>query len=160
MDLDALKRQLIHDEGLRLKPYKDSKGIWTILVGHNMEAKPLSLDMQRRLAEDGALVEMDAIIVLHDDITEHCILLDKYLPWWSTKLDDARQNALVNMAFNLGVGPSDEQPDGKILQFKNSLALLERGEYEKAAANFAMSAWYKQVGQRAVRLVAIIKGTA
>lgn len=157
MNLDHVKRQLIHDEGLRLKPYKDSKGIWTILVGHNMEAKPLPAEMQARLEKDGALTEVDAESVLCTDIGDHCILLDKYLPWW-TQLDEARQGALVNMAFNMGVGPSEEDPNGKLLQFKNSLALLERGEYEKAAANFAMSAWYKQVGARAVRLCAIIKG--
>jgi hypothetical protein len=36
--------------------------------------------------------------------------------------------------------------------------LIERGEYEKAAANLAMSKWAKQVGPRATRIIAVIKG--
>lgn len=157
MNLDLLKRELIRDEGLRLKPYPDSKGISTIGVGHNLEASPLVGDIGERFTAAGCITEADAEAILCADIGGCTALLDKYLPWWA-KLDDARQNALANMAFNMGVGPSEEQPDGKLLQFKNSLALLERGDYAKAAANFAMSAWYRQVGQRAVRLVAVIKG--
>jgi lysozyme len=135
MDIDALRRQLIHDEGLRLKPYKDTVGKLTIGVGRNLDDKGIS--------------EAEAAVLLENDIDEHVALLDAKLPWWR-KLDEARQNALANMCFNLGI-------EG-LLGFTNSLALLERGEYEKAATNLAMSKWAKQVGPRADRIIAVIKG--
>src|SRR5260221_216391 len=128
MNSMMLKLQLINDEGLRLKPYRDTVGKLTIGVGRNLDDKGISQE--------------EAAIMLENDIDEHVALLDAKLPWWR-KLDEARQNALANMAFNLGI-------EG-LLGFKNSLALLERGEYEKAAANFAMSKWAKQVGPRADR---------
>lgn len=134
MDLDALKRQLIHDEGLRLKPYKDSVGLLTIGVGRNLEGVGIS--------------EAEAEVLLDHDIARSIADLDRMLPWWR-QMTDARQNALANMCFNMGIVV--------LLGFKNSLALLERGEYEKAAANFRMSKWYKQVGQRAVRICDIIE---
>ena len=143
MNVDDLKRQLIHDEGLRLKPYKDAVGKLTIGVGRNLEDKGIS--------------EHEASVLLENDIYEHLGLLSKYLPWWDIKLNEQRQIALMNMAFNMGVGPSPEHPLGKLLTFSNTLALLEAGEYEKAAANLAMSKWAKQVGPRAARIIAIIK---
>jgi lysozyme len=135
MNIDKLRNQLIVDEGLRLKAYRDSVGKLTIGVGRNLDDKGIS--------------EAEAAVLLENDIAEHVALLDARLPWWR-KLDEVRQNALANMAFNLGI-------EG-LLGFTNSLALLERGEYEKAAANLAMSKWAKQVGPRADRIIAVIKG--
>lgn len=145
MNYEQLERDLIRDEGLKLKPYQDSVGVWTIGVGHNMQAHPLSEGMLK----NGVITEADAHSLLAQDIIDHADDLDRALPWW-TKLDEPRQRALCNMCFNMGITV--------LLGFKNSLALLERGEYEKAAANFAMSKWAKQVGPRATRIVAVIKG--
>jgi lysozyme len=145
LDRDQLERDLIRDEGLKLKPYKDSVGIWTIGVGHNIEAHPLPEGM----LVDGKISEADAKALLEGDIDEHVAALDKALPW-AQSLDEPRYRALVNMAFNLGIAG--------LLGFKNTLALIERGEYEKAAANLAMSKWAKQVGPRATRIINIIKG--
>jgi lysozyme len=132
---DKLERELIRDEGLRLKAYRDAVGKLTIGVGRNLDDKGIS--------------EAEAAVLFENDIDEHVALLDAKLPWWR-KLDEARQNALVNMCFNLGING--------LLGFTNSMALLERGEYEKAAANLAMSKWAKQVGPRAARIIAVIKG--
>lgn len=53
------------------------------------------------------------------------------------------------MAFNLGVGV----PGGKkgLLGFKNTLGMIERGEYA-AADGMLRSLWAKQVKGRAIRL--------
>src|SRR5271166_5505449 len=39
--IDALKR----DEGLRLTPYKDTRGFTTIYYGHNLDANPLPAEV-------------------------------------------------------------------------------------------------------------------
>jgi lysozyme len=145
LDRDQLERDLIRDEGLKLKPYQDSVGIWTIGVGHNMQAHPLPEGM----LVDGRITEADAKTLLEGDIAEHIAALDAALPW-SQSLDEPRYRALINMAFNLGVAG--------LLGFSNTLALIQRGEYAKAAANLRMSKWAKQVGPRATRIIAVIEG--
>jgi lysozyme len=145
VNYEQLERDLIRDEGLKLKPYKDSVGVWTIGVGHNTQARPLPEGM----LVNGAITETDAKRLLEQDIMEHVAALCQALPWYE-RLDEPRQRALCNMCFNLGITG--------LLGFKNTLALLERGEYEKAAANLAMSKWAKQVGPRATRIIAVIKG--
>lgn len=142
MNLEKLSAELERDEGVELRLYKDSKGIWTIGVGRNLQDRGISRE--------------EANYLLRNDIVTHLELLDRHLPWWRD-LDEVRQRVLANMAFNLGVGPSDEDPNGKLLTFKNTLAAMARGDYAAAADGMAASAWAKQVGPRAVRLVAMMR---
>lgn len=53
---DAIKQMVIADEGLRLKRYKDSKGIWTIGIGHNLEATDSHNSFNRAFGENGKLL--------------------------------------------------------------------------------------------------------
>lgn len=135
MDRELLRRQLIRDEGLRLKPYKDTVGKVTIGVGRNLDDKGISED--------------EAAMLLDNDIDEHVADLDKHLPWWRG-MDDRRQNALANMAFNLGIT--------RLMLFTQTLDNLKRGDYEAAAAGLPLTLWYKQVGRRAVRIIEVFKG--
>lgn len=59
-------------------------------------------------------------------------------------LDDARQDVLINMAYELGV-------EG-LLAFKQTLAYLAAGQYEYTAAAMLQSRWAAQVPSRAQRL--------
>lgn len=142
MNQDLLEQELERDEGLRLKAYRDSVGKLTIGVGRNLDDKGIS--------------ETEARTLLRNDIAEHLALLDRELPWWR-ELDEERQRVLANMAFNLGVGPTVEQPEGKLLTFKTTLAAVRRGDYEAAANGMSASAWAKQVGIRATRLIKIMR---
>lgn len=65
------------------------------------------------------------------------------LPWYDS-LDEARQGVLANMAFQMGV-------DG-LLGFRNTLAMVERGEYAAAADGMMASKWAQQTPRRAARL--------
>lgn len=142
MNLSALETELIRDEGERLRPYRDSVGKLSIGIGRNLDDKGISRD--------------EMFLLLRNDVLEHLALLDVYLPWWRT-MDEVRQRVIANMAFNLGVGPSREQPTGKLLEFKNTLAAMERGDYEAAARGMEASAWARQVGPRARRLVDMMR---
>jgi len=145
MNLADIRDQLIRDEGLRLKPYTDTSGKLTIGIGRNLTDKGIS--------------RAEAIALLDNDIAEHSALLDKYLPWWG-QLDDARSTALLNMAFNMGVGPSDEQPTGKLLNFHDTLKAFQGGDYNVVANHLSVSLWAKQVGERATRIIATIRGNS
>ena len=129
IDRDALAKQLLRDEGFRQFPYKDTVGILTVGIGRNLEAVGISKD--------------EAIYMLQNDIDQCEKHLDSTLPWWRY-LSAARQSALVNMCFNLGIS--------RLLKFKKFLSALNKQNYDEAAKEMLASKWAEQVGQRAVRL--------
>lgn len=134
MNINQLADQLAIDEGLRLKPYQCTAGKLTIGIGRNIEDIGISKD--------------EALYLLKNDIDRVCDQLDNALPWWKM-LSDRRQQALANLAFNLGITT--------LLTFKNSLALLRDGKYAQAADAFLDSKWARQTGQRAVRVTTMIR---
>lgn len=134
----TLRSDLTRDEAIRLKPYRDSVGKLSIGVGRNLD--------------DKGITDFEAMFLLGNDIDEHLALLDKYLPWWNS-LDETRQLALANLAFNLGVGPSAEQPLGKLLTFHDTLKALQEGAYDVVANHLSVTLWAKQVGERATRII-------
>jgi len=125
----TLEEQLIRDEAVRLKPYRDSVGKLTIGVGRNLDDVGISHD--------------EAMTLLANDIDHASAQLRSKLPW-TISLDEVRQAALINMAFNMGIGG--------LLGFRKFLAALEAGDYKTAAEEMMSSLWYKQVGDRAHRL--------
>ena len=131
---EALLSQLLTDEGLRLKPYRDTVGKLTIGVGRNIDDVGISQD--------------EAMYLLANDIRRtYGDLLDA-LPWVAA-LDHARQNVLTNMAFNLGVNG--------LLGFKHALSCMQRNAWSEAADAMLQSKWARQVGARAVRLATVMR---
>ena len=120
---------LIYHEGLKLKPYTDARNKLTIGVGRNLE--------------DSGISKEEALILLHNDIDRINRELDKSLPWWR-KLSPVRQNVIISMAYNLGVGG--------LLRFNRMLSYLQDGDYAAAAEEMLSSVWASQVGTRAVEL--------
>ena len=129
MNKNKLAEQLKKHEGLRLKPYTDTVGKLTLGIGRNLE--------------DKGITEQEALFMLNNDVDYFYGQLNKKLTWFKN-LDDARQNALVNMAFNLGVAG--------LLSFKNMLNHCGNGHYEDAAVEMLNSKWADQVGYRSAEL--------
>lgn len=129
IDRAAMIRQLRLHEGERLKPYRCTAGKLTIGIGRNLEDRGIT-------AEESAYL-------LSNDITGFYAALLRELPWVA-QLDDVRQRVLLDMAFNMGIAG--------LLTFKNTLATIKAGDYEKAAGMMLQSRWAEQVGQRADRL--------
>ena len=128
----SLADDLILDEGLRLKPYKDTVGKTTIGVGRNLD--------------DVGISEEEARQLLANDIANVEAGLDHELPWWRSQPEPV-QRAIGNMAFQLGISG--------LLQFKNMLQALESGNYEGAKQAALASTWAKEVPDRAVRITAL-----
>jgi len=137
MDIEALKDQLILHEGLKLEPYECTAGKLTIGVGRNIE--------------DIGITEDEARYLLDNDILRVCDELDRNLPWWRD-LSDARQRVLVDMVFNLGIS--------RFMQFQNTIAAIESGDYETAAGEMLDSRWANQVGNRAKTLSRMMREDA
>ena len=131
--MTKLERELIRDEGLRLKPYHDSVGKLTIGVGRNLD--------------DNGISEAEALMMLRNDIVNSQQELERLR--WFRQLDSRRKDAILNMHFNLGLP--------RLLSFKKMIAALEQGKWDKAADEALNSRWAEQVGERAVRISLIIR---
>lgn len=153
MNIEALKAQLTTDEAERRFPYDDATG-HVLKQGDTVKGK-ISIGIGRNLTDKGVSPDERALM-LENDIKEHLDLLDRELPWWRN-MDETRQLVLANMAFNLGVGPTVEQPEGKLLTFKNTLGHMARAQWDQAADGMAASDWAKQVGPRAQRLIVAMR---
>lgn len=57
---DAIKAMVIQDEGMRLKPYNDTRGILTVGIGHNLEASGSKATFGRAFGEQGAKLHRHA----------------------------------------------------------------------------------------------------
>jgi lysozyme len=131
----ALEEELAIDEGKRRFRYRDTRGHWTIGIGHNLDVAPLNYPEPWS----------DAVIseVFQRDIVSGIAKLDKNIPWWR-KLTHGRQRVLINMTFNLGWGG--------LATFTKFLELVKAGNYPAAADDMLTTLWAKQVGARATRL--------
>lgn len=128
-----LTRQLRGDEGVRSTVYKDHLGYDTIGVGRLVDSRKPGAGLKGH--------EIDYL--LRNDIDERIEALTRRLPWFQD-LDDARKGVLLNMSFQMGV-------DG-LLGFKNTLAMVERGDYAGAAKGMLNSLWARQTPERAKRM--------
>ncbi len=132
-DLETLARaQLKRDEGEVLYAYTDSEGYLTIGIGRLIDKR-----------KGGGISAEESAYLFSNDFNSKLGELRRLLPWFD-KLDVARQGVLLNMAFQMGV-------DG-LLGFKNTLAMVERGDYTGASAGMLSSLWAKQTPARAARL--------
>jgi lysozyme len=152
-DRAVLEAELIRDEGERLKAYKDTKGKWTIGIGRNLDdvgTVPLTRTKADVLANGINQVEVDQLFAY--DINRTANDLDSHLPWWR-KLDPVRQRVMLNMCFNMGIGNAQHG----LCSFVNTLGLVQRGEYSRAADAMPNSEWAREVGIRAQRLANMMR---
>ena len=130
IDRENLHRQLIHDEGLRLKPYRCTAGKLTIGCGRNLD--------------DVGITQKEAVFLLDNDITNAIHGLVVAHGDWFPPLDPVRQAVLVNMVINMGLP--------RFNGFKKLHAAIKVKDYDGAAVEMLSSRWAEQVGDRALRL--------
>ena len=134
-------------EGFSAKVYKCPAWFDTIGYGRNIEANPLSKEEKAKLV-NGEVSKEVAKEWLEAELSRCYDSCDKAFAWFRD-LDIKRAGAIVDMAYNLGLGT--------LKTFKNSLAFMALQEYDKAAENFRKSKWYAQVKRRGVRITEIIE---
>lgn len=130
--LTKATEQIKSDEGCVLYAYDDHLGYSTIGYGRLIDRR-----------KGGGISKKEAEFLLENDIDNKLSeLRNKYEHF--DNLDDARKAVLLNMSFQLGVAG--------LLKFKNTLAYIEAGDYENAAANMLKSKWAQQTPNRANRM--------
>jgi len=133
--MNRIKEQLVRHEGLRLKPYRCTAGRLTIGIGRNLD--------------DCGITQSEAYVMLINDIMNCEKQLQSKIPDIYNGLDEVRKSVLLNMCFNLGING--------LLCFKNTLAFVKAGDWERAANNMLVSKWAKQVGRRAIELSELMR---
>lgn len=146
--MKSLIEQLKIDEGFSKMPYRCTANKLTIGYGYNLEANMLNID-QKIIKSwiDFGIYEHEAEAILLRCVNDISMQLERKLVWWS-KLNKARQGALINMGF-MGVK--------KVMGFKQMLRCLERGDWVTASAQALDSKWASDVGERAQRVAKIIR---
>lgn len=144
--MTKLIRQLRRDEGVINRIYRDSLGYETIGVGHLVDPRKggyLPDYAQSELDVLGYLTDQTIDRLLIEDIEIKRSELDRRIDW-AKDLDEARYGALLNMSFQLGVNG--------LLGFKNTLAMIQAGDYEAASRGMLNSLWARQTPNRARRV--------
>ena len=144
MDRQKIEKQLIIDEGKRLDVYKDSLGKPTVGIGHLIlpsDYIPVDATISEERCDTLFQADLDKAIAGAMDLFPN---LDE--------LPEPIQEAIVNMVFNMGAGG--------LAKFQHFIAAINNSDYESAARELINSRWYNQVGKRAARIVAAVRGCA
>ena len=105
-----LKASTKKHEGFRLKSYRDTKGIWTVGYGHNLE----SHGVPKRYAQYVRITEETAEDWLDNDLTDSITDAERFeqFPFFNR----ARRNVFIEMVYQMG--------SKRVSKFKNMLGAI------------------------------------
>jgi len=129
----TLEERIERHEGRRNSPYEDSEGVLTVGIGRNLRDVPFSDD------------EID--LMFANDMKRARAGAETFIAY--RHLSEARQNVLVEMIFQMGVGG--------VSKFKKFLAAALSGRVSDAAKEMLDSRWQKQTPERAKELATIFE---
>lgn len=148
MNLERLEKQLIADEGVKYVTYLDHLGYATVGIGHRVLREdreywePLGTSVSKERVTE--LFRQDVGIAVGD-----CEAL--YSPGYSSWPPEVHE-ILVNMMFNMG--------RTRMAKFRKMKAALLEQDWKKAAKEGRNSKWYKQVPNRAERLMSRLENVS
>ena len=140
MNVDRVRKQLEIDEGVVYEIYNDHLGYPTFGIGHLVR----KTDPEYGLMVGDSVSKERVQEAFEADLSvacNECSIL--YYDWH--KFPDEVQEILVNMMFNLG------RP--RLSKFKNMKKALDKRDWKLAAVEGRDSLWYRQVSNRAERLM-------
>tara|TARA_A100000171_G_C2087710_1_gene122912 strand:- start:411 stop:854 length:444 start_codon:yes stop_codon:yes gene_type:complete len=138
--IEDLIDELVRDEGTvrndrqRHIVYKCPAGLYTIGYGIEIEQHGLS--------------EKEARLLLQQRVQDVIDEVNNNYPFMRTQPVPI-QRAIYNMAYNLGIT--------RLSKFKKMIAAIESGNYDQAGEEAKDSQWYNQVGNRAERIIMLLK---
>ena len=140
MDIEKLREEIKYDEGCVYAVYLDHLGLPTFGIGHlvTQDDPEYQWDVDNPISEErvNEAFESDMNIVLDDCQT----LYDDF-----DELPQEAQHIIANMMFNMG------RP--RLSKFKKMIQAIHDGNWLEAGYEMKDSRWYKQVTNRADRLI-------
>jgi|TARA_B100000424_G_scaffold118919_1_gene89784 GH24 family phage-related lysozyme (muramidase) len=147
MDIRQLRKELEVDEGVKYEIYKDHLGYPTFGIGH------LVIDSDPEYGQEvGTPVSEDRVIEAFDNDVQVVLADCQRLYNDFNVLPEEVQLIIANMMFNMG------RP--RLSKFKGMKAGVDAQDWNKAADEMIDSNWYKQVPNRAGRLVKRMRALA
>ncbi|MEK9894854.1 MAG: glycoside hydrolase family protein [Burkholderiaceae bacterium] len=140
MNREKVYEQLKIDEGVKYEIYLDHLGLPTFGVGHLI----LDSDPEEGL-EVGTPVSEERVKLCFETDLDYAIAECEILYKNWHFLPDEVQQILVNMMFNMG------RP--RLTKFKKFNAAISRRDWQEASKEGRDSRWYRQVTNRAERLM-------
>ena len=144
-----IREMLKRHEGMRLGVYICPARKHTIGVGWNIDARPLPDDIALYLKQNNQITEemSDRLLDISiESATKDCQRIYPNFDMFS----ESRQEALIDFVFNVGVGTA--------LKFRNMLAAIVSGNWDKAANELYYSQWRTQVGpSRANEIIHMVR---
>lgn len=140
MNYKILKEEIMADEGVKYEIYLDHLGYPTVGIGHLIKkddpeyGKPIGTKVTSERVTELFIADADSAI-------KDC---KKLFSNFDTIPEDI-QHVLVNMMFNLGLS--------RFSKFKNFKAAIDVRNWKKASIEGRDSLWYRQVPNRAKRLM-------
>lgn len=137
---------LIEDEGLKLKVYDDATGR-PIGPGDKLIGNP-TIGVGRCLNKNG-ISQTEALALLDNDLARITNQAASSFSWFG-RLSLNRQNVILSMIFNMGMGG--------FVEFKDMIESIKHDDFESAAAEMLDSKWARnQVRDRAHRLSKMLR---
>ena len=147
MNIEQLRKELEVDEGVKYEIYNDHLGYPTFGIGHLVRDS----DPEAGAALGTPVTEDRVIEAFNQDV--ETVLNDCTILYGDfNELPEEAQLIIANMMFNLG------RP--RLSKFKGMKAGVDARDWKKAADEMVDSAWYRQVPNRAGRLVTRMKALA
>ena len=145
--IDRLREELKTDEGCKYEIYLDHLGLPTYGIGHLVTEKDPEYGM-----EVGTLVdEIRVNEVFEQDIQVTINDCKKVYDDWNTMNEEVKL-ICCNMMFNLGYP--------RYCKFKKMIQAIKDEDWLEAGNQMQDSRWYKQVTNRADRLISRMKGVS
>lgn len=144
-------------EGFEPVKYKDTRNIWTIGYGYNLEQASTKRDLANvgidynHVMRGGEIKPQQAEQLLQSSISVAISDARSIFPNFDS-LPYNVQLILTDMSYNLG-GP-------KLTKFKKFRKAIAENDYTSAADEMIDSRWYKQVGNRSKFLVGMMRKVA
>ena len=147
MDINKLREELERDEGVKYEVYNDHLGFPTFGIGH------LIIDSDPEYGASVGTKVRDYRVkeAFEDDVQNVLTDCEKLYVQWE-HLPEEAQLIIANMMFNMG--------RTRLSKFKGMKAGVDSRDWNKAADEMVDSRWYKQVTNRADRLVERMRSLA
>jgi len=142
---DRLREELKIDEGCKYEVYLDHLGLPTFGIGHLITQK----DPEYQMGMGTPIDEIRVNEAFEQDIYVTIGECKKLFEDWDNLPEEVKL-ILANMMFNMG------RP--RLSQFKKMIQAIKDGNWLEAGYQMKDSRWYKQVTNRADRLISRMQG--
>ena len=162
---EFVRQLFIDEEGFEIEAYKDSEGIWTIGIGHNLETDQTPEELAIMGLEDeledweGFKITKEQAFELFDLDVEEAVndLYPAFTDEDLLKLNETRYAVILSMVFQMG--------GAGVRKFKNFVKAVKTQDWDTAAEEMIYanpkvkrhSKWYTQTPERCLRAAAAMR---